>query len=116
MTAVLSQPRLGDTPDVERRRRGWRYRLDTKASPYLYIAPFFVLFAVFGLFPLLYTGYVSLLGWRTDTAGSENRFVGLANYAHLLHVQFFWNALRNPVAIGILSTVPPLLMPLGLAP
>ena len=46
MTAVLSQPRLGDTPVVERRRRGWRYRLDTKASPYLYIAPFFVVFGV----------------------------------------------------------------------
>ena len=35
----------------------WRTRLgqfEWKASPYLYIAPFFLLFAVVGLFPLLF--------------------------------------------------------------
>ncbi|HEU4727408.1 MAG TPA: hypothetical protein VFT22_05960, partial [Kofleriaceae bacterium] len=31
---------------------------DGKISPYLYIAPFFLLFIGFGLFPILYTGYV----------------------------------------------------------
>jgi len=115
MTAVLSQPRLGDTPVVERRRRGWRYRLDTKASPYLYIAPFFVVFGVFGLFPLLYTGYVSLTGWRADQPGSEHRMVGFGNYVKLWHDPFFWNALKSTVAIGVLSTVPQLLLALALA-
>src|SRR5438045_4987403 len=115
MTAVLSQPRLGDTPVVERRRRGWRYRLDTKVSPYLYIAPFFVVFGIFGLFPLLYTGWLSLSGWREDQDGSQGSFVGLANYTKLLHDQFFWNALKNTIGIGIISTVPQLLLALGLA-
>ncbi|HCU50224.1 MAG TPA: ABC transporter permease, partial [Micromonosporaceae bacterium] len=35
--------------------RTWLYKVDTRVSPYLYISPFFALFAVFGLFPLVYT-------------------------------------------------------------
>ncbi|HEV7898710.1 MAG TPA: sugar ABC transporter permease [Planosporangium sp.] len=96
-------------------RRGLRHRLDVTGAPYLYIAPFFGVFAVFGLFPLLYTGYVSLTGWRADTPGSEDRFVGFANYATLWHDPFFWNAVKNTIGIGLISTVPQLLMALGIA-
>ena len=119
--AVLAEEaarRHGREPDPanrERRDRGRWHRLDMKFSPYMYIAPFFLIFGVFGLFPLLYTAYVSLTGWRADTDGSQHNFVGLANYSRLLHDQFFWNALRNTVAIGLLSTVPQLLMALLLA-
>jgi len=41
---------------------GWRQRLrraDTRLSPYAMVSPFFILFAVFGLFPLVYTAWVS---------------------------------------------------------
>ena len=38
-------------------------RFDVKASPYFYVAPFFVLFALVGLFPLVYTFVVSLNDW-----------------------------------------------------
>jgi cellobiose transport system permease protein len=89
--------------------------VDRKFSPYLYIAPFFVVFGIFGLFPLLYTGWVSLTGWRVDVPGSSDKFVGLANYSRLLGDEFFWNALRNTVMIGLISTVPQLLLALGLA-
>lgn len=107
------------TPDagvvgVDSRRVRW-HRLDMTASPYLYIAPFFLIFGVFGLFPLAYTAYVSLTGWRVDQPGSEGRLVGVDNYVALLHDPFFWNALRNTIAIGVLSTVPQLLLALGLA-
>ena len=37
--------------------------LSRGAAPYLLIAPFFVLFAIFGLFPLFYTLWVSLHDW-----------------------------------------------------
>ncbi len=99
------------------RRQAWRtwlYRLDVKASPYAYIAPFFVLFSAFGLFPLLYTAYVSM--HSVDLGAPEQQtWVGLANYTRLLHDQFFWNALRNTFTLGVLSTLPQLLMALGLA-
>src|SRR5256886_1821146 len=56
-----------------------------------------------------------MTAWRVDKPGSEDVFVGLANYTKLLHDQFFWNALKNTVMIGLISTVPQLLMALGLA-
>lgn len=85
-----------------------------KLSPYAYVTPFFALFAAFGLFPLLYTAYVSLYRVELQTPG-EMEWRGLDNYSALLHDEFFWNALRNTFTIGVISTVPQLLMALGLA-
>lgn len=95
------------------RPRSLLYRLDLHASPYLYIAPFFVLFATFGLFPLAYTAWVSLHDWAL--LKDEHPFIGLANYRELLADEYFWNALGNTISILILSTVPQLLLALGLA-
>jgi cellobiose transport system permease protein len=115
--ALLAEPRSRhERPgDPQREPASRWHRLDRRFSPYLYIAPFFVVFGVFGLFPLLYTGWVSFTGWRADRPGSEDSFVGLANYSRLLHDQFFWNALKNTVMIGLISTVPQLMLALGLA-
>jgi len=38
-------------------------RFDVKASPYFYVAPFFLLFGLVGLFPLIFTFVVSLREW-----------------------------------------------------
>ncbi|MEV4416112.1 sugar ABC transporter permease [Catellatospora sp. NPDC049609] len=93
--------------------RAWLYKADTRLSPYLYISPFFVLFAVFGLFPLGYTAWVSLHDW--SLLSDEHTFVALANYRELLADPYFWNALRNTVSILLLSTVPQLIFALILA-
>ncbi|RFU86649.1 sugar ABC transporter permease [Streptomyces triticagri] len=117
-TGEGAAPRPEDTPpksDARRReRRSRRYRLDVKWSPYAYIAPFFLFFAAFGLFPLLYTGWASL--HRVElTAPTDMEWAGLHNYSRLLSDEFFWNALKNTFTIGIISTVPQLLMALGIA-
>ncbi|WP_407698013.1 carbohydrate ABC transporter permease [Streptomyces apocyni] len=97
-----------------RDRRSRRYRRDVKWSPYAYVAPFFLFFAAFGLFPLLYTGWAALHRVSlTDPNSME--FVGLHNFTRLWSDEFFWNALQNTVTIGLISTVPQLLMALGLA-
>ena len=123
MAVFTPAPVDGDTAapaqaPVERsRRQAWRsrlYRLDVKGSPYAYVAPFFVLFFAFGLFPLVYTAYVSLHNVDLG-APDQQTWVGWANYTRLLHDSFFWNALRNTFTLGVLSTVPQLLMALGLA-
>ncbi|MGW4203911.1 carbohydrate ABC transporter permease [Streptomyces sp. NPDC004726] len=100
----------GGRPD---RGSPWR-RLDEKLSPYLYISPFFLLFFGFGLFPIGYTLYVSLHEWELIST-SPDEWVGLGNYARLLTDEYFWNALLNTVSIWVLSTVPQLLLALGLA-
>lgn len=93
----------------------WRsrlYRLDLKATPYAYIAPFFVCFAAFGLFPLIYTGWLS---FHQVELGGTAQWRGFDNYTRLWDSEFFWNALRNTFSLGVISTVPQLLMALGLA-
>lgn len=93
--------------------RNWLYKVDTRVSPYLYIAPFFLLFAAFGLFPLGYTAYVSLFDW--SLLKDEHSYIGLRNYTELFADPYFWNALGNTVSILVLSTVPQLIFALTLA-
>jgi cellobiose transport system permease protein len=95
-------------------RRSRLYRWDLKASPYAYIAPFFVLFLVFGVFPLIYTVWVSFHSVNSYDIG-QMTWVGTKNYSNLLHSSDFWNALRNTAVIGVVSAVPQLLMAMGLA-
>ncbi|ASW57163.1 carbohydrate ABC transporter permease [Plantactinospora sp. KBS50] len=101
-------------PAEARRTRLYRWsRLDHRLSPYLYVAPFFVLFAAFGLYPLGYTAWVSLHDW--DLMADDHPFVGLANYAALLTDADFWNSVFNTTGIFVLATVPQLLLALWLA-
>ena len=95
-------------------RRSRRYRRDARWSPYAFIAPFFLFFAAFGLFPLLYTGWASLHNVSLHDP-TQMEWAGLHNFSRLWEDEFFWNALRNTVTIGIISTVPQLAMALGLA-
>jgi cellobiose transport system permease protein len=110
-----SRRRPTGEPSRRQRRRSWLYRLDVKGSPYLYIFPFFGLFAVFGLFPLAYTAFISTTPWSPRNPGSEDRSVGLENYQNLLGDENFHNALINTFGIGLVSTVPQLLLALGIA-
>ncbi len=81
---------------------------DYKASPYLYISPFFVMFAVLGLFPIIYTVNVSLYNW--DLLKGQGDFIGLDNYVMTLTDPFFWNAFGNTISIFLLSAVPQLII------
>ncbi|GAA0701102.1 sugar ABC transporter permease [Streptomyces samsunensis] len=103
-------------PAEQRRRdrRSRRYRWDVRWSPYAFVAPFFIFFAAFGLFPLLYTGWASLHQVElTDPTHME--WAGWHNFSRLWEDEFFWKALRNTFTIGVISTVPQLMMALGIA-
>ncbi|GGU45097.1 sugar ABC transporter permease [Lentzea flava] len=114
MTAVLT--RSDRERVVQTRSRPPRHRLsavDAKVSPYLFVAPFFVLFGAVGLFPLLYTAYVSLFDW--ELGADETPFVGLDNYRELFGDGQFWNALFNTFSIFLLSSVPQVITAVVLA-
>jgi len=95
----------------------WRNRFskwDVKYMPYVLISPFFVLFGVFGLFPLIYNGVVSLRTWRLDNPAADG-WAGLENYRKLFGDSDFWNALYNTVGIFVVATIPQLVIALMLA-
>jgi ABC-type sugar transport system permease subunit len=69
-----------------------------KAAPYVFISPFYILFLIFGAFPILFSGFISLTDWRG--VHSPN-VIGLANYRALFADPSFSRALRNVVIIGL---------------
>ncbi|WP_371733917.1 carbohydrate ABC transporter permease [Subtercola sp. PAMC28395] len=119
MTATLTTPpqTTDDAPSPKPKQKvPLKHRLnrfDVKASPYLYIAPFFVLFGLVGLFPLGYTFVVSLNKWNLLTGPAG--FVGLDNYVAELTDPFFWNSLFNTISIFLLSAIPQLVIAVVIA-
>lgn len=86
---------------------------DRSITAYGFIAPFFLLFIAFGLYPLLDTAWVAL--HRESLTASGSSWVGFDNFTWLFGNEYFRKSLLNTVTIGILSTVPQLLIALGLA-
>lgn len=79
---------------------------------YLFIAPFFIIFLVFGLYPILYSFYLSLTSWDGFTTPV---FIGLQNYERLVTDYVFWETLFNTFFIWIVSAIPQLVVALILA-
>jgi len=63
---------------------------------YLFISPFYILFAVFFLYPLLMSIYLSLTEW---SGLGPIKFVGLANFQRLLDDRVFWQSMQNGVIL-----------------
>lgn len=84
-----------ERPPQKRRRRLTFERL----APYLFVAPFFLLFAAFGLFPSLYALWLSFTRWH----GADNPvFIGMGNYQFLLSDNFFWQSIGNSLYLWLL--------------
>jgi len=64
-----------------------RYR-----NPYLFISPFFILFFVFQLFPMVWSFLISFTEWNGI---GEAKQVGLKNYKVLMDDYMFWDAVKN---------------------
>jgi cellobiose transport system permease protein len=105
------------TPRRGREPLTWRHRMhrfDMRYMPYVLVAPFFILFGIFGLFPLIFNAVVSLRTWRLDDPTLDG-WAGFANFSQLIGDESFWNALYNTFGIFILSSVPQLLLALVIA-
>lgn len=70
-----------------------------RATPYLFIAPFFIGFAVFGAFPLAWALYLSL--FKQTGLLQPPTFTGLGNYTELLSDGRFLHALVNTTLYGL---------------
>ncbi|HYS97131.1 MAG TPA: sugar ABC transporter permease, partial [Candidatus Dormibacteraeota bacterium] len=102
-----------DLPRGGFRLRASLGRWDVKYSPYLFISPFFILFGLVGLFPLLYTSWVSVHAW--DLLGGQGRWTGFDNFAFVLQQRQFWVALRNTLSIFLVSAIPQLIAATAIA-
>ncbi|PZF89484.1 carbohydrate ABC transporter permease [Micromonospora deserti] len=99
-------------------RRGTSPGRAGRATPYLFLAPYLILFGVFGLLPIVLGGWLSVHQW--DFQLPNRPFVGLANYRDLfssdsaIHADW-WAAVRATAVFTVLSVPLLVIVPLGLA-
>ena len=79
---------------------------------YAYIAPFYILFLVFNLFPMVFGFVLSFFRWD---GLSDMHFINIQNYVNVFKDPLFWKALSNTLFIGIIAHIPILLGGLVLA-
>lgn len=74
-------------------------------APYLFISPFFVLFLIFGVYPIGFSLVSSFFNWKL-IGQTPPAFVGFANYVNVTTVDpFFWLALVNTVILLVTGSL-----------
>ena len=81
-------------------------RLSPEWAPYVFISPFIILFAVFGVFPLAFSLYLAFQTWEPTSGLDAMAFVGLDNFAFALQDDWFWKSLKNTLWLAVASGVP----------
>jgi ABC-type sugar transport system permease subunit len=82
-------------------RQGW--------SPYIFVSPFFILFALFFLLPSIAALVLSVFQWNGI---GDLQYTGLSNYERIYSDRVFWQALRNTGAYTVANVF--IVIPLAL--
>jgi len=87
-----------------------------KASvPYLFLSPFFLLFGIFGIFPIVFSFVLMFQQWDPVQGMGAMQFVGLENIRFTLEDPWVWKSLRNTFWLAIASGLPQHLVAVPLA-
>ena len=70
-----------------------------RLAPYVFILPFVAIFALFSVYPMIFTLRLSFTDWRGTGPAT---WVGLDNYAYLLTNPGFWSSLGNSAVMWLL--------------
>jgi ABC-type sugar transport system permease subunit len=99
---LAADPTAAPAPAEPRKRTAgvaWRRRFARHGWPLLFISPFFILFAVFSLYPIGFSAWLSLHDWSLI---GPARWVGLDNYHALLHDTLFWQSMLNAALLFLI--------------
>ncbi len=109
-------PLVEASPAVRPQRAAGLARLRARGRrhlwPLLFLAPFFVLFAAFSLYPIGFSVWLSLRNWSLL---GPARWVGLDNYRALLHDSLFWQSMLNAALLFLIYVPAMTLLALVLA-
>lgn len=101
-----------DAPLLVTSRRG---ELREARTAWLLLAPTLIVLTLVGFWPLLYSLWISLTGYRPTNPTVHQGWVGLDNYLRVLTEGQFWNAIWTTVIFTTCSVVLSLLLGLALA-
>ncbi|RRD95125.1 sugar ABC transporter permease [Clostridiales bacterium COT073_COT-073] len=93
-------------------KRKTKYCHNRKWAGYLFITPFFLTFLIFGLYPVLYTLYLSFQKWDGLSAA---KYVGWKNFQRILQDKVFYLSLWNSFRIWLFNFIPQMLTALFLS-
>ena len=93
MTETAIDPSQSST--LRKLRQKWR-EISKMRWPYLFISPFYILFLIFGVYPILFSLYLSLTEWK---GLGPIKFVGLKNFDLLFKDKLFWQSMANGVIL-----------------
>jgi ABC-type sugar transport system permease subunit len=79
---------------------------------YIFISPFFISYAIFGLYPLALSLYLSFADWK---GVGPIKLVGLNNFVRLMGDQIFWQSIVNGVILFFMYVPIMLFLALSLA-
>ena len=116
-TTIAQPPTRLDKPRVASERaaspRGPRWwKLRTRAAPYLFLLPYFLVTATFFVYPLV---YATILAFYQTNGPAHRAFVGLDNFRFILRDADFHTALWNTSVFAFFSIFLQLPLSLGLA-
>lgn len=86
-----------------------------KWIPYIYLSPFIVLFIIFGLYPMLFSAWISLHSWELGSPFHQMEWLGLTNFEYVLTDEWFYHALYNTLWLSLAAGIPQHLVALPLA-
>ena len=91
-TTVIKRPHLSLAAKL---RQKW-VEIYKVRWPYLFISPFYIIFLIFGVYPILFSLYLSFTEWK---GLGPIKFVGLRNFELLLRDKIFWQSMTNGVIL-----------------
>ncbi len=100
------------SPHTESKRPFLTEQRRSRITAYTFISPFFILFSIFGLYPIFFTIYLSFFKWD---ALNPMKFVGLKNYELVTSDPTFWISFSNTLIMGLMGTVPQIILALLIA-
>ncbi|GGD93922.1 carbohydrate ABC transporter permease [Paenibacillus nasutitermitis] len=81
----------------------WKKNIFADRSGYLFILPFYILFAYFLLIPIIEVIYYSLTDFNMF---SGLKFIGFRNFSELWHDQVFLRSIRNTLVYLLFTLIP----------
>ncbi|GHO87097.1 carbohydrate ABC transporter permease [Dictyobacter formicarum] len=102
------------TTNVTKATKAWWQRYQRRMAPYIFIAPFFIIFLIFGVYPIVYSFILSFF----KGFGFDNKtFFGLGNYMLLFQDPRYYSAVLNTseYVLGNVLILAPLALLLAVA-
>lgn len=82
---------------------------------YILLLPFIILYLIFNIFPIFFSGFLSFYAWNPVKGLSSMGFVGWENYYYALTDEIFWLSLWNTIKISFISGVSQHVLAISLA-